>query len=71
MMIFDYQIYFMAKMSVNEVVTENEDGSYTIFVNDDLCDQKKLDAINHAFRHIRDKDFGNNDVQNIEYGAHA
>ena len=27
---FDYQVFFMPDMNVNEVVTENEDGSFTI-----------------------------------------
>lgn len=49
---FDYQIFFMDDMHVNEVVTENEDGSFTIFINSNLCDSKRLEAINHAIHHI-------------------
>lgn len=30
-MSFDYQIFFMDGMTVNEVITENEDNSFTIF----------------------------------------
>ncbi len=67
---FDYQIFFMDGMAVNEVVTENEDGSFTIFVNSNLCDSKRLKAINHAFRHIANKDFAKADVQGIELSAH-
>ena len=28
---FDYQVFFMDGMTVNEAITENEDGSFTIF----------------------------------------
>ena len=69
-MTFDYQIFFMDGMNVNEIITENEDGSYTIFVNSNLCDSKRLKAINHAFKHIKKKDFEKNDVQEIEANAH-
>ena len=70
MMNFDYQIFFMDGMSVNEMVTENEDGSFTIFVNNNLCDSKRLKAINHAIWHIRNRDFDKTDVQEIESSAH-
>jgi len=67
---FDYQIFFMPDMKVNEVVTENEDGSYTIFINNNLCDDKKLKSINHAFNHIMNDDFRKNCIQQIECKAH-
>lgn len=69
-MIFDYQIFFIDGMNVNEVITENEDGSYTIFVNSNLCDSKRLKAISHAFKHIKARDFEKDDVQEIEANAH-
>ncbi len=67
---FDYQIFFMDDMHVNEVVTENEDGSFTIFINSNLCDSKRLEAINHAIHHITNCDFEKTDVQDIESTAH-
>lgn len=70
MMNFDYQIFFMDGMTVNEMVTENEDGSFTIFVNSNLCESKRLKAINHAMRHIRNRDFEKENVQEIETSAH-
>ncbi len=70
MMNFDYQIFFMDGMTVNEMVTENEDGSFTIFVNNNLCDSKRLKAINHAISHIKNRDFDKTDVQEIESSAH-
>lgn len=45
-MSFDYQVYLLDGMTVNEAVTENEDGSYTIFVNKNLCESKQIKAIN-------------------------
>lgn len=69
-MSFDYQVYFLDGMTVNEAVTENEDGSYTIFVNNNLCESKRLSAINHALSHIENYDFGKSDVQEIEKIAH-
>lgn len=69
-MSFDYQVFFMEGMSVNEAVTENEDGSYTIFVNNDLCESKRMRAVEHALYHIENYDFGKGDVQEIESKAH-
>lgn len=69
-MSFEYQVFLMDGMNVNEVITENEDGSYTIFVNSNLCESKRLKAISHAFKHIKERDFEKDDVQEIEANAH-
>ena len=69
-MSFDYQIFFMDGMTVNEVITENEDNSFTIFINANLYESKRLKAINHAIRHIKERDFEKIDVQKIEMSAH-
>ena len=69
-MSFDYQVFFMDGMKTNEAVTENEDGSYTIFINNNLCESKRIRAINHAIRHIKERDFEKTDVQEIEGHAH-
>lgn len=66
----DYQIFYLDGMKTNEAVTENEDGSFTIFVNNSLCDSKRLSAVQHAIRHISENDFENTDVQDIEKKAH-
>lgn len=66
----DYQIFYLDGMKTNEAVTENEDGSFTIFVNKNLCESKRLLAIQHAIRHISGNDFGKTDVQEIECVAH-
>ena len=69
-MSFDYQVFFMDGMKTNEAVTENEDGSYTIFVNSNLCESKRISAVHHAIKHIRGRDFEKADVQQIEADAH-
>ena len=69
-MSFDYQVFFMDGMTVNEEITENEDGSFTIVINSNLCDSKRLKAINHAIRHITGRDFEKADIQEIEASAH-
>ena len=58
-------------LSVNEAVTENADGSYTIFINARLNHESQLDAYNHAMKHIENNDFERNDVQLIEAVAHG
>lgn len=68
---FDFQIFLMDGMSVNEMVTENEDGSFTIFVNNNLCESKRMKAINHAITHIKNRDFEKENVQEIELSAHS
>lgn len=52
----DVNVFYM-DMPVSEAVTPNEDGSYTIFIKDSLCDDKKLDAYYHALDHIENDDF--------------
>ena len=43
-------------MPVNECVTQNADGSYTIFIRDSLTYEKKRDAYIHALGHIEKDD---------------
>lgn len=70
MMSIDYQVVFM-DMSANEAVTENEDGSYIIFINARLNYEKQLQAYLHALKHIAGDDFSKEYVQEIEHNAHA
>lgn len=69
-MSISYQVILM-DMTVNEVVTENEDGSYTIFINSRLNCEKQMKAYLHAMKHITGDDFQKDDVQSIEYLAHG
>lgn len=55
-----------------EMVTENEDGSYTVLINARLSYEGRLQAYKHALRHINNDDFHKQeDVQKIEYNAHG
>lgn len=56
--------------SGREMVVENEDGSFTIFINSRLSKQGQIDAYYHAKRHIDNNDFEKNNVQSIETAAH-
>ncbi len=57
-------------IDVNEVVTINEDDSYSIFLGKNLCAEKRLDAFLHAMKHIWCDDFQKDNVQEIERNAH-
>ena len=55
-----------------EMVTENEDGSFTILINARLSYEGRLQAYKHAMWHINNDDFQEaDDVQKIEYNAHG
>lgn len=56
--------------NVHESVTENEDGSYTIFIDTDICVEAQRESFYHAIKHIIGGDFSKDDVQLIEYTAH-
>lgn len=55
----------------NEMVFENEDGSFTIMINSRLSHNRQLIAYNHAMKHIKNDDFQKQDIQMIEAIAHA
>ena len=65
------QIVYLDGMDTNEAITENEDNSYTIFINRNLSEAKRLKAIQHALEHIKEKDFEKSDVQEIATERHA
>ena len=62
---------FLIDMKVNEAVTENADGSYSIFINARLNNDGQMKAYKHAMKHIESHDFEKYDVQKIEFDAHA
>lgn len=55
---------------VSEAVTENEDGTYTIFIDAQLSPEAQRARYEHAMRHIHSFDFEKTDVQIIEAAAH-
>lgn len=50
-----------------EMITVNEDGTYTVLINSRLAHAEQLKAYSHAINHIRENDFAKEDVQSIEY----
>lgn len=65
------QIVYLDGMDTSEAITENEDCTYTIFINQNLSEAKRLKAIQHALEHIKENDFEKDDVQEIEFDRHA
>lgn len=56
--------------SSREVVTLNEDSTYSIFINSRLSREKQHQMYQHALKHIGENDFDRQDVQAIEAVAH-
>lgn len=54
----------------NEIVIENEDGTYTVVIDAQLSNEGRLHAYEHAWKHINNNDFERNNVQHIEVVAH-
>ena len=66
----DIFVYFIKlPEGVNEMVMPCFTG-YTVYIDERLSDQKKLEAYNHAMWHIKNHDFEKADVQEIEHEAH-
>lgn len=67
----DYQVRLVKlPHTVHEAVTENSDGTYTIFINLSLNKAQQEEAFLHALRHITGHDFEKNDVDHIENECH-
>lgn len=54
-----------------EAVTENEDGTYTIFIDAALSYEGQQERFCHAMKHITGGDFSKEDLQEIEFNAHS
>ena len=56
----DYFVYYeKLPHSVHGMVTTNDDCTYTIYINSDLPDAKRLAAYFHEVDHIESEDFYN------------
>jgi len=68
----DYQIQLMTfpNKKVTESVIENEDGSYTIFIESSLTYERQQKAFQHALKHIIENDFTKGNANRIEYNTH-
>ena len=65
-----YTYVVQLPVGVNEAVLSCADG-YTVYIDDSLTDAERVEAYNHAIRHIYDQDFEKMDVQEIETNTHA
>lgn len=54
-----------------EMVTRNEDGSYTILIDGRLTSEQRDAEYVHALGHILRDDFDGYDADEIEAGAHS
>lgn len=70
--LIDYQVQLVKfpPGKINEAVTKNEDGSYTIFIERNLTHEIQKQKLLHALSHILKDDFSKEDVQKLEYIAH-
>ena len=69
--VVNVQVLDMKTCSGSELVTPNEDGSYTILINARMSYEKQKEALRHAMAHILNGDFEKENVQQIEAAAHG
>lgn len=55
---------------VTEMVRENTDGTYSIFLNTRCSHEQNIESYLHAVKHICNRDFEKDNVQEIETEAH-
>lgn len=72
-MSIDYHVELIKFPSgkVHEAVTQNEDGSVTIFLDKNATQETQMKCFEHAIRHLEGNDFFKHDVQSIERNAHG
>lgn len=65
----DLFVRIVPNLSVNEMITpcENE---YSVYIKEELPEEKKIEALYHAYVHKKSNDFGKCDIQDIEAKAH-
>ena len=63
--------YVKLPPGINEMVTPCPDDAFTVYIDERLSDQKKIEAYQHALNHINSNDWAKDDVQEIETVAHG
>ncbi len=68
----DYQVQLVSfpNKKVRESVTPNDDGSFTIFIENSLSYNEQRESFLHALKHILGNDFEKLDIEEIENEAH-
>lgn len=64
-------VHYVDHLGNDEAVTQNEDGTYSIFLDPRLSYEEQRKKYEHALRHIQNHDFERENVQEIEAQAHA
>lgn len=67
---YNVQLIGFPTSKVHEAVTPNEDGSVTIFLDKNMTFEAQQKRFLHAMKHLRENDFGKENVQEIEAKAH-
>lgn len=67
---FEVFVHFIDHLGNDEAVTQNEDGTYSIFIDAQLSPEGQRRAYEHALEHIHGLDFEKQNVQEIEIQAH-
>ena len=65
----DLFVRIVPNLSVNEMITPWENG-YSVYIKEELPEEKKIEALYHAYVHKKSNDFGKCDIQDIEAKAH-
>lgn len=61
--------YTKLPQGINEFITPCLDG-YTLYIDENISDEKRFQAYMHALGHIKNNDFEHYNVQIIEAKAH-
>lgn len=69
--VINVQILDLKTTCGTELVTPNEDGSYTVLINARMSYETQRKALLHALKHILNDDFEKENVQQIEAAAHG
>lgn len=65
----DLFVRIVPNLSVNEMITPCENG-YSVYIKEELPEEKKVEALYHAYVHKKNNDFTRSDIQDIEARAH-
>lgn len=65
----DLYIRIIPNLKVNEMIAPCENG-YSVYIKEELPEEKKIEALYHAYMHKISNDFDKCDIQDIEAKAH-
>ena len=71
-MTIDYQIKLISFPTgkVREAVVSNEDGTFTIFIDESLSKEQQYERFLHAYEHLTGNDFEKDNADEIEQDTH-